>query len=106
MAGETEVLVENLSQRHFVHHKSHMTRPGFERRLIHNYNLHRDVWQLFSSVWLFGDSLFRYQQRWGDIPPVNSSCTITLLSPVSTTILKTEDDTNIKDCYLLECDTV
>jgi hypothetical protein len=29
-AGETEVLGENLSHRHIVHHKSHMTRSGFE----------------------------------------------------------------------------
>jgi hypothetical protein len=26
----TEALGENFTQRHFVHHKSHMTRPGLE----------------------------------------------------------------------------
>jgi hypothetical protein len=30
MAGETEVLGETLPWRHFVHHKSHLTRPGIE----------------------------------------------------------------------------
>jgi hypothetical protein len=31
LGGETEVLGEDLPQRHFVHHKSHMTRPGLDR---------------------------------------------------------------------------
>jgi hypothetical protein len=30
MAGETEILRENLPQCHFVHHKTHMNWPGFE----------------------------------------------------------------------------
>jgi hypothetical protein len=30
MAGEIEVLGENLPQRHFVHRKYHMTRPVLE----------------------------------------------------------------------------
>jgi hypothetical protein len=30
LAGETEVLGETLPQRHFIHHKSHLTRPERE----------------------------------------------------------------------------
>jgi hypothetical protein len=33
IVGETEILRENLPQRHFVHHKSHLTKPGIEPRL-------------------------------------------------------------------------
>jgi hypothetical protein len=32
LAGETEVLGENLPQRHFVNHKYHMTCLGLEAR--------------------------------------------------------------------------
>jgi hypothetical protein len=31
LVGDTEVIRENLAQRHFVHHKSHITRPGSPR---------------------------------------------------------------------------
>jgi hypothetical protein len=30
LAGEIEILGENLAQRHFVPYKSHITRPGVE----------------------------------------------------------------------------
>jgi hypothetical protein len=32
LTGKTEVLGENLPQRRFLHHKSHMTTPRVERR--------------------------------------------------------------------------
>jgi hypothetical protein len=30
LTGETAVFGKKLPQRHFVHHKSHITRPGLE----------------------------------------------------------------------------
>jgi hypothetical protein len=30
LSGETEILGEKLPQHHFIHHKSHLTRPALE----------------------------------------------------------------------------
>jgi hypothetical protein len=42
MAGETEVLGENLPRRHFVHHKFHLPRPGIENVIVNDFPL---LWQ-------------------------------------------------------------
>jgi hypothetical protein len=43
VARETEVLGENLPQRQFVYHKSHMTLPGLESRSLQSVNVLRRI---------------------------------------------------------------
>jgi hypothetical protein len=53
LTGETEVFGENLPQRHFVHHKSQMTRPGLEPRAA-------AVGSQRLTAWAMARSLGRY----------------------------------------------
>jgi hypothetical protein len=58
LAGETEVLGENLPQRHFVHPKSHMTRPGAPTRAPAVGSQRLTAWTMARPLYAYYITLF------------------------------------------------
>jgi hypothetical protein len=73
LVGETEVLGENLSQRHFVHHKSHMTRPGLEPRASAVGSQRLTAWAMARPL---VDTLLRSITIWMEVCFVGEPCGI------------------------------
>jgi hypothetical protein len=63
LAGETEVLEENLPQRHFAHHKSHMTSPGLEPRDAAVGSQRLTAWAMARLLALFTENLGYSEQN-------------------------------------------
>jgi hypothetical protein len=75
LAGETEILGEILPQRHFVHNKSHMTRPGFWTRATAVGSQRLTAWAMARPKWW---SQFCVSSK---VPAILDPCTQYLNSP-------------------------
>jgi hypothetical protein len=91
LAGETEVLGEDLPQRHFVHHKCHLTRPGMDRTRAAAVGSQR------LTAWAMARPYYTVSTLWNSSAKSERNLLLSRYSPIQNCEYKTQNISSVRE---------